>query len=154
MQHCFKLICGSSASSGPVRVTTISLDWQPQLARHHQYSCIWLFQFLLLMSLGSHRSHSYRRRGHGGDRVLDFSQKRRDLLMPSFSCAPPNQSLLSLSHRSNKLLHILHTNLRVYSHYSWFRLGERLFVLRRSLCGGVRDQAGAGRDSVSCSKTL
>lgn len=87
-----------------------------------------------------------------GRRCPWFS-KRRDLLMPSFSCISVNQSFL--------LYCTVQTNFRTT--FTWTYISILIifdFIRRMSLCAlcslrrQVRDQAGAGKDSVSCSKTL
>lgn len=86
-------------------------------------------------------------------RQCPWFSKQRDLLMPSFSCISVNQSLL---------LHCtVQTNFRTT--FAWTYISILIifdFIRRMSLCAlcslrrQVRDQAGAGKDSVSCSKTL
>lgn len=74
--------------------------------------------------------------------------------------------MCALLHSSNKLLHNFHMNLLFYSHYFrfffffillyfiFFFSQRMLLCALHSLSSGVRDQVGAGKDSVSCSKTL
>lgn len=112
-----------------------------------------LFQFLWRMLFNSlHTERHLYEKGDGTTMSLIFKAVR---LVNALVFMYTTESIITAPlHRSNKLLHNFHMNLHFYSHYFWF------FIRRVSLCapcslrGEVRDQAGAGKDSVSCSKTL
>lgn len=53
-------------------------------------------------------------------RQCPWFSKRRDLLMPSFSCVPLNQSFLLYCTVQTKLPHNFHMNRHCCSHYFWF----------------------------------
>lgn len=115
-------------------------------------SCVLLFQFLSLLFNSLFHRAALVRTGRLGRRCPWFS-KRRHLLMPAFSCIPLNQSSL--------LYCTVQTNFRTT--FTWTYISILIifdFIRRMSLCAlcslrrQVRDQAGAGKDSVSCSKTL
>lgn len=89
----------------------------------------------------------------GGWQCPWFS-KEWDLLMPSFPCIPMNQSFLPYC--------TLQTNFCTTFTRSYFSIliifdffSQRVFLCALHLPSSwVRDQVGAGKDSVSCSKTL
>lgn len=130
-----------------------SLDWQEQLAQQRLYGCIPLFQFPSPLPYNSHfRSAALVRRGRMTMSLI-FKGVR---LVNAFISMYTNESIISaLLHSSNKLLHNFHTKLLFYSHYFWFFFSQRVFLCALHLPSSwVRDQVGAGKDSVSCSKTL
>lgn len=166
-QACLKLIWGGGLST-PLTIlhrvyiamcgfllVILSPDRQEQLARQWLCACIPLFQFPSLLLLNS--------RFHGGALVrsgkmtmaLIFKGVR---LVNAFISMYTKESIISaLLHSSNKLLHNFHTNLLFYSHYFWFFIffSQRVFLCAlHSPSSWVRDQVGAGEDSVSCTKTL
>lgn len=110
----------------------------------------------MMLFISPHAHKTLVRKGRWDDHVLDFFKAVRCVNALIFmyttasiitdSIARLKQTSAQLSHEPTFLFLII---------IFWFYSENRLFfmVLCR-LCKEVRDQAGAGRDPVSCSKTL
>lgn len=143
-----------SVSLWPAKISINKPGWQKQLALHWVHSCNLVFQFLWLMLFPAPftLNHACTRKERW-DCWCPWFSKWWDLLMPSFLCTPLNQSLLLYwAVQTNFCTTFTRTYISVLIIFA--------FIQRKSLCAfcllhrEVRDQTGAGRDSLSCSKTL